>query len=143
MQQILTFYCSNGRIFSIFFLFVFDGLEFKLPSEQKMLNSGLGELAELQFIFFPPVASSSGIEDLPFSNQQSHVKERATSGQNLTIKIFIKYYHTTKLLSYRDKCLNSMSYISQTWDGTNLQGAEHVSIVFRFHSLYNINHILH
>lgn len=42
--------------------YFFAGLKFKLPSEQRMLNSRQREPAKQQFLFFP-VASSGGIDD--------------------------------------------------------------------------------
>lgn len=129
-----TFFFSN---------YLFARLKFKLPSEQRMLNSGLRELAEQQFIFFPSCIKWWN-RWLLYLNQQSHMKERATSGQTPRKMVFIKHYHPKKLIHYSDNCLNFKSFISQRCsyrrqlNSTSLRSVEHISTVIIFHSLFKI-----
>lgn len=101
------------------------------------------ELAEQQFIFFPSCIKWWN-RWLLYLNQQSHMKERATSGQTPRKMVFIKYYHPKKLIHYSDNCLNFKSFISQRCsyrrqlNSTSLRSVEHISTVIIFHSLFKI-----
>lgn len=123
--------------------YFFAGWKFKLPLEQRMLNSRQRELAKQQFIFFPSCIKWWN-RWLLYLNQQSHMKERATSGQTPTKMVFMKYYHPRKLIHCSGDCLSFKSFISQRWSyrqqlsSMSLRSAEHISTFIISHSLFKI-----